>query len=334
MGDYPRNHHRSDSLSTPDKARIIMFTITSAPRFRRLTVFLCGLAIAGSAYAMPASAASYQVILNGLDLALSQAPVQVGGRLFVPMRSIFQGLSAGVAYDNGTINATAGTNTVQVKIGSNQAVVDGRQVFLDAPPFLENSVAMVPLRFVSEALGASVDYNNQTGAINIAASKPPIPSGSIINATLDTTLNTKNAYIGQPVTLTVTQNAQDATSPLAGATIYGKVIEAQAAAQGTNPSVQIAVDTIALANSTDPQPIAAKVLKVDPIQGSMIAKEAAGTVGGMLLGNWIGKTMESNQGGLIGAVGGYMLTSNSKANMTVPSGTPVTLQLTDPLQLQ
>lgn len=311
-----------------------MFTFTSAPLFRRLTVFLSGLAIAWNAYAMPASAASYQVVLNGLNLALSQAPIQRGGRLFVPMRSIFQGLSAGVAYDNGTINATAGTNTVQVKIGSNQAIVDGRQVFLDAAPFLEGSIAMVPLRFVSEALGATVDYNSQTGAIDIAAAKPPIPSGSIINATLDTALNTANAYIGQAVTLTVPQDAQDTPSALAGATIYGKVIEAQAAAQGTNPSVQIAVDSIALANSADPQPIAAKVLKVDPVQGSMIAKEAAGTLGGMFLGNWIGKSMESNQGGLIGAVGGYLLTSNSKANMTVPSGTPVTLQLTDPLELQ
>ena len=311
-----------------------MSTLNSPTQLRRLTVFLCGLAIAWNAYAMPASAASYQVVLNGLNLALSQAPIQRGGRIFVPIRSIFQGLSAGVAYDNGTINATAGTNTMQVKIGSDQAVVDGRQVFLDAAPFLEGSVAMVPLRFVSEALGANVDYNGQTGTIDIAAAKPPIPSGSIINATLDTALNTADAYIGQPITLTVPQNAQDTPPALAGATIYGKVIEAQGAAQGTNPSVQIAVDSIALAKSTDPQPIAAKVLKVDPTQGSMIAKEAAGTLGGMLLGNWIGKSMDSNQGGLIGAVGGYLLTSNSKANMTVPSGTPVSLELTDPLQLQ
>ncbi|HET9344040.1 MAG TPA: stalk domain-containing protein [Candidatus Eremiobacteraceae bacterium] len=311
-----------------------MFTPTYPSRLRRLTTFVCGLAIVWNAYLMPASAASYRVVLNGLNLALSQAPIQRGGRIFVPMRSIFQGLSAGVAYDNGTINATAGTNTIQVKIGSNQAVVDGRQVFLDAAPFLEGSVAMVPLRFVSESLGANVDYNSQTGAIDIAAAKPPIPSGSIINATLDTALNTASAYIGQPITLTVPQNAQDTPSALAGATIYGKVIEAQGAAQGTNPSVQIAVDSIALANSADPQPIAARVLKVDPTQGSMIAKEAAGTLGGMLLGNWIGKSMDSNQGGLIGAVGGYLLTSNSKANMTVPSGTPVSLELTDPLQLQ
>jgi hypothetical protein len=267
-------------------------------------------------------------------LALSQAPIQRGGRVFVPLRAIFEGLNAGVAYDNGTINATAGEKTVQVKIGSNQALVGGRQVFLDAAPFLAGSTSMVPLRFVSEALGANVDFNSQSGAISIAAAKLPIPNGSVINAALDTELNSSSAYIGQAVRLTVPQSSQSNPLALAGATIYGKVIEAQAAAQGTNPAIQIAVDSIALAGTVDPQPISAKVLKIDPTQGSMIPKEAAGTLGGMLIGNWIGKSLDSNQGGLIGAVGGYLLTSNSKANIRVAAGTPVTLQLTDALALK
>lgn len=310
-----------------------MFSATATRTLRQARPVLFGLAIALSAFTMPANAASYQVLLNGMHLALSQAPLQRGGRVFVPMRAIFEGLNAGVAYDNGTINATAGDKTVQVKIGSNQAIVDGRQEFLDAAPFLVGSTTMVPLRFVSEALGATVDFSNQSGAINIAAAKAPIPSGSVINATLETELNSASAYIGQPITLLVAQSAQGNPAALAGATIYGKVIQAQAAAQGTNPVVQIAVDSIAFAGNTDPQPIAAKVLKIDPTSGSVIAKEAVGTLGGMLIGNWIGKSLDSNQGGLIGAVGGYLLTSNSKSNIRVPSGTPVTLELTDPLAL-
>ncbi len=310
-----------------------MSIFTSTPALRRMWVIISGIAIAATAYAMPASASTYQVMLNGATLALSQAPIQRGGRLFVPMRAIFQGLSAGVAYDNGTINATRGNDTVQVKIGSHAAVVDGKQVFLDGAPFIVGSTAMVPLRFVSEALGATVDYSGQSDVIAIAAPKAPIPAGSIINATLNTALDTGSAYIGQPVTLTVPQSGGGNPAALAGATIYGKVVEVQAAAQGTNPSVQFAVDSIGPAKSDDPQPLAAKVLKVDPISGSMIAKEAEGTLGGMLLGNWVGKMMDSNRGGLYGAIGGYLLTSNSKNNITVPAGTPVSLELTDPLQL-
>jgi len=305
----------------------------SLQMYRRIGLMLMGIGIAYNAYAMPASAATYQVMLNGVNLALSQAPIMRGGRLFVPMRSIFQGLSAGVAYDNGTINATAGPNTVQVKVGSNAAIVDGRQTFLDAAPFIVGSTAMVPLRFVSEALGATVNYDNQAGTIDIAAAKPLIPSGSVINATLDTALDTGSAYIGEPVKLTVPQSAQNEPAGLAGATIFGKVVAAQAAGQGTNPSVQIAVDTIAPAASTDPVPIDAKVLKVDPVSGSVIVKQAEGTLGGMLLGNYIGKTMDSNRGGLIGAVGGYLYASNSKANFSVPAGTPVSLELNSALQM-
>lgn len=311
-----------------------MPNIVTPAALRRLWAILCGLAVVATAYSMPASAATYQVMLNGANLALSQAPIQRGGRLFVPMRAIFQGLSAGVAYDNGTINATRGNDTVQVKIGSNEAIVDSRQTFLDGAPFIVGSTAMVPIRFVSEALGATVDYSGQSDVIAISAPKAPIPSGTILNATLETALDTGSAYIGQPVTLTVPQSGSGNPAALAGATIYGKVVQVQAAAQGTNPSVQFAVDSIGLAKSDDPQPLDAKVLKVDPVSGSMIAKEAEGTLGGMLLGNWVGKMMQDNRGGLYGAIGGYLLTSNSKENIRVPAGTPVSLELTNTLQLQ
>lgn len=310
-----------------------MFSATTARVLRQTRPLFFGLAIVLGSLTMPANAATYRVLVNGVHLAVAQAPFQRGGRVFVPLRAIFEGLSAGVAYDRGTINATAGDKTVQLQIGSNQAIVGGRQVYLDAAPFLQGSTAMVPLRFISEALGAHVDFNNQSGAISVAAAKLPIPNGAVINATLMTELNSASAYIGQPVTLSVPQSGLGNPAALAGATIYGKVIQAQAAAQGTNPIIQIAVDSIALPGSTDPQSLSAKVLKIDPIHGSAIAKEVGATIGGMLLGNWIGKALDTNQGGLIGAAGAYLLTANSKTNIRVPSGAPVTLQLTDALAL-
>lgn len=311
---------------------MIVNAITGALRGSRAV--LVGVALSLCGFALPAAAQSYQVLVNGGHLALAQAALERGGRVFVPLRAVFESLNAGVAYDNGTINATAGDKTVQVKIGSNQAIVDGQQQYLDAAPFLIGSTTMVPLRFVSEALGATVNYDSRSGAISIAAAKLPIPSGSVINTILGTDLNTASAYLGQPITLTVQQQSQGAQSALAGATIYGKVVEAQAASQGTNAAIQIAVDSIALAGSADPQPLAAKILKIDPTSASMIAKEAGGALAGMLIGNWIGKSYGSKAGGLIGAAGGYLLAANSKANVRVPAGTPVTLQLTNELALK
>jgi hypothetical protein len=306
-------------------------TPTTITALRNAFAFLALLASALLATALPASAASYHVVVRGVNLATNPAPLEQGGRVFVPMRAVFEGLNAGVAYDNGTINATSGDKTVQVKIGSNQAIVSGQQEYLDAAPFLVDSTTMVPLRFVSEALGAVVNYDASTGAIDINPASIPLAVGSVINATLNNDVNTGSAYVGQPIALTV-QSGGDAR--LNGSTIYGKVADVQAAYQGTNPQLDIAIDSIKLAGSADQQPIAAKVVKIDPRKGSILAKQAGGTLAGMLIGNWIGKSIDSNIGGAVGAVGGYMLTSNSKANFDVPAGSPVVLELTDALALR
>lgn len=100
------------------------------------------------------------VMIDGSPMAFSdQPPVDQAGRIFVPMRAIFERLGATVVYENGTINATRGHRTVQLQIGSANATVNGQQVMLDAPPFEIDNRTLVPLRFVSQALGANVAWN-------------------------------------------------------------------------------------------------------------------------------------------------------------------------------
>jgi len=286
--------------------------------------------------AQPASAAGFSVLVNGQTVSLAQPAVEKGGRVFVPLRNIFESLGAGVAYDNGTINATSGDKTVQVKIGSNQAIVNGQATYLDAAPYIVGATTMVPLRFVSEALGAEVDYNQNTGAINIAAAKPPIPNGSSINATLLTDANTKSAYVGQPIKLAVKGPFPTNGALLAGATLFGSVMAVQSASQGRAASIELTVNSIQLAGSSVQQPLVAKITKINVSQKSNVTNEAAGTLGGMLIGNWIGKAIGTSKGvgGLVGAAGGYLLTSNGKQNLDVAAGSTVSLQLLDTLLLK
>jgi hypothetical protein len=88
-----------------------------------------------------------------------QPPVDQAGRIFVPMRAIFERLGATVVYSNGTINATRGRRTISLSIGSPTAMVNGQSVQLDSPPFLIGDRTLVPLRFVSQALGARVQWS-------------------------------------------------------------------------------------------------------------------------------------------------------------------------------
>ncbi len=112
------------------------------------------------------------VTVNGQAVAFDQPPVEQGGRVFVPLRGVFERLGASVVYQDGHINATKGTHMIGLTIGSTAAVVDGSPKTLDKPPFTIAGRTLVPLRFISEALGATVDYNDATQSVNITSALP------------------------------------------------------------------------------------------------------------------------------------------------------------------
>jgi hypothetical protein len=49
-------------------------------------------------------------------------------------------------------------NTIMLTIGSSTMMVDERVVTLDSPPVIINKRTMVPLRAISEAMGAKVEF--------------------------------------------------------------------------------------------------------------------------------------------------------------------------------
>lgn len=128
------------------------------------------------------------IVVNGQTVTFDQPPIERAGRVFVPLRGVFERLGASVVYANGLINATGNGRNVSLHIGSNQATVNGQPVTVDVAPFLVGPRTMVPLRFVAQALGASVDYNNGSPTVAIngnGAGAPPVsvtaaPSGNFL----------------------------------------------------------------------------------------------------------------------------------------------------------
>src|SRR5262249_2519893 len=91
---------------------------------------------------------SVTVIVNGQTMSFDQPPIVRNGRVFVPLRGIFEQLGASVVYANGQINATGNNRTVSLTIGSTQATVNGQSQILDVAPFIVGSRTLVPLRFI------------------------------------------------------------------------------------------------------------------------------------------------------------------------------------------
>ena len=147
-----------------------MFKMQSKKFGNCLGTFVLGAALIVPLTLSARSVEAQRVTINGKSLKDAIEPIKRAGRTLVGMRSIFEGLGANVQWNakDKSITAKSGDTTVMMKIGSKIAVVDGQPVQLEQAPTLYKGNTMVPLRFVSESLGAGVNYNAQTRSIAIA----------------------------------------------------------------------------------------------------------------------------------------------------------------------
>lgn len=117
------------------------------------------------AFAMPAAAS--QVIIDGKRYNATTASER--GITLVPLRGIFEALGANVTWDSGTktVTATKDGTTVKLQLGRKTAHINDQLVALQVPGKIISGNTMVPLRFVSEALGASVNWDGSTQTVII-----------------------------------------------------------------------------------------------------------------------------------------------------------------------
>jgi hypothetical protein len=109
------------------------------------------------------------VNLDGNALAFDVQPIIVNGRTLVPLRVNFEALGADVQWNEETQTVTAVKADTEVKlIIDGEAYINGELTPLDVPARIVNDRTLVPLRFVSEAMGCQVDWIDaaQTVMIN------------------------------------------------------------------------------------------------------------------------------------------------------------------------
>src|SRR5687768_11564544 len=108
-----------------------------------------------------ASAQGITVEVDGAVVAFDQPPIVIGGRLLIPLRGVFERLGADVEWrpESQLVVAQRGPTTIVLQPGVTSARVNGQPVSLDVPAMIVRGRTLVPLRFVGEALGASVDWD-------------------------------------------------------------------------------------------------------------------------------------------------------------------------------
>ncbi|MDQ6422456.1 copper amine oxidase N-terminal domain-containing protein [Paenibacillus sp. LHD-117] len=135
-----------------------------------------------------AAASSYTPV--GIEIDSEKLEVEaylVSGRTLVPLRAIFEKLQAEVKWEQATktVTATKGSTVIELRINDVTASVNKKKVTLDVPPMLINQATFVPLRFVSEALGAEVAFDEKRKAVTISTTASGCNGGQVHTGTID-----------------------------------------------------------------------------------------------------------------------------------------------------
>ena len=97
------------------------------------------------------------------------APIISGERTFLPIRLIAEALGATVSWENETqaVTIVDGDTTIVIYMGQPFATVNGTPIQLDAPAFITNGRTYLPVRFIAENLGATVNWDAEAKTVTI-----------------------------------------------------------------------------------------------------------------------------------------------------------------------
>jgi len=110
------------------------------------------------------------VSLDGKAITFpDQDPLEQSGRVMVPVNAILEALGAEVTWDKTakTVTAVLNDQTLVLQIGSSTATVNGETFEIDAPAIIKNSRTLVPVRFISEGLGLTVDWDQTAAQVTL-----------------------------------------------------------------------------------------------------------------------------------------------------------------------
>ena len=308
-----------------------------------------------------ADVAPPRVMLNGEALATSVAPQIRGGVTLVPMRDIFEALGATVVWVPQTreIRARKDDTNIWLQIGNATARVDDTDKPLAEAPIVDKGSTLVPLRFVSEALGADVNWNGSERLVSITtnervATTPStgntevkgtmtIPNGAVVPVTLDETLSSKEAQVGDMFWATVKSEAAGDSEFPAGTKLRGRVTEVRPFAEASPGIIGVQFFEANLPDGTEIA-LQGDLISLDDdsvtqSDGRIMAKKGKGgtdlkIVGiGAAAGYVLGRVLGKNElvTGILGAAGGYLYSKNKdkgkEQEAVVEAGTTLGVRL-------
>jgi hypothetical protein len=101
-----------------------------------------------------------------------------GNEILVPLRSMFEQMGATVSYDpaSKTADVSKPGSDVKVTVGKPEVVINGESRPLDVPPEIYKGVIVVPVRVISEGMGAYVQWVPEKKVVVVRYVAAPVPT--------------------------------------------------------------------------------------------------------------------------------------------------------------
>jgi hypothetical protein len=156
-------------------------------------------------------------------------------------------------------------------------------------------------------------------------------AGTKLNAMMNQTLDSGTAYVGEDFTMQlVAPYPNGDAGTWSGSTVHAHVVNVQHASQGRKAVLEFLFDKITLRDGASAA-MHATLVSVDEKHGSNVGHTALTALGGMVVGNVLGKWMGTNAGGAVGLTAGALYGVNKKTNFSIGAGSTVVFQLSQSL---
>ncbi len=326
-------------------------------RYLHAAVVIAAFAVASAAGAQDIRATVNGDFVNFPDIQ----PIMIQNRVMVPVRGVFEHMNSNVEWDasSRTVVAQRGTDTIRLPVNSYYATVNGRQVTLDSPATIVRGRTVVPLRFLSESLGSTVDWIASTRTVEINTmgvsnpwKSPPgytamyMNSGTVIPFSLNQKLSSNGSSVGDRFTANLDTGELSSYQGIPDGAILEGHVDVVRAKSGDTPGVLgLAFDRVKLLDGQSYKVhgtlIGLDSNSVNVENGRIVAKPGGksdnlkwvgyGAAGGALIAILTKENILSTSliGGALGYLFGEIKKDPSKAqNVTSEVGTKFGVKLT------
>ncbi len=147
-----------------------------------IALFIMGIVFVGQAQSLSRQI-FITVKINGKCVTMDTLPYIKNSRTMVPIRFVAEALNADVEWDGQERKVYINYNkkNIELFIGSNKITVDGIEHLMDTKAEIVNRRTMVPVRFVAENMGCSVEWDAMTYTVLIYRDNAVIPASYINN---------------------------------------------------------------------------------------------------------------------------------------------------------